>query len=70
MDAELQKYLHIVQDRALRITERVEGFRQLLQNILSEPYRSEHSPERPGEEDQRLGRDPVRSNSRRAPSTA
>jgi magnesium transporter len=24
-----------VQDRALRITERVEGFRQLLQNILS-----------------------------------
>ena len=35
MDAELQKYLHIVQDRALRISERVEGFRQLLQNILS-----------------------------------
>jgi magnesium transporter len=35
VDAELQKYLHIVQDRALRITERVEGFRQLLQNILS-----------------------------------
>ena len=31
----MQKYLHIVQDRALRITERVEGFRQLLQNILS-----------------------------------
>ena len=35
VDAELQKHLHIVQDRALRITERVEGFRQLLQNILS-----------------------------------
>jgi magnesium transporter len=35
VDAELQKYLHLVQDRALRITERVEGFRQLLQNILS-----------------------------------
>jgi magnesium transporter len=35
MGAELQKYLHIVQDRALRIIERVEGFRQLLQNILS-----------------------------------
>jgi magnesium transporter len=35
VDAELQKYLHIVQDRVLRITERVEGFRQLLQNILS-----------------------------------
>jgi magnesium transporter len=35
VDAELQKYLHIVQDRALRIIERVEGFRQLLQNILS-----------------------------------
>jgi magnesium transporter len=31
----VQKYLHLVQDRALRITERVEGFRQLLQNILS-----------------------------------
>jgi magnesium transporter len=35
VDAELQKYLHIVQDRALRITERIDGFRQLLQNILS-----------------------------------
>src|SRR5215203_6798198 len=35
VDAEVQKYLHLVQDRALRITERVEGFRQLLQNILS-----------------------------------
>jgi magnesium transporter len=35
VDAELQKYLHIVQDRALRIIERVESFRQLLQNILS-----------------------------------
>jgi magnesium transporter len=35
MGAELQKYLHIVQDRALRIIEQVEGFRQLLQNILS-----------------------------------
>jgi magnesium transporter len=35
VDAELQKYLHIVQDRAVRIIERVEGFRQLLQNILS-----------------------------------
>jgi magnesium transporter len=32
---EAPEYLHIVQDRALRITERVEGFRQLLQNILS-----------------------------------
>jgi magnesium transporter len=35
MDAGLQRYLHTVQDHALRITERVEGFRQLLQNILS-----------------------------------
>ena len=35
VDAELQRYLHVVQDHALRITERVEGFRQLLQNILS-----------------------------------
>jgi magnesium transporter len=30
-----------------------------------EPHRSEHSPERPGKEDQRLGRDPVRSNPHR-----
>jgi magnesium transporter len=35
VDAELLKYLHIVQDRALRITERIEGFSQLLQNVLS-----------------------------------
>jgi magnesium transporter len=35
VDAEVQKYLHVVHDQALRITERVEGFRQLLQNILS-----------------------------------
>ena len=35
VDAELQRHLHVVQDHALRITERVEGFRQLLQNILS-----------------------------------
>src|SRR5215216_237894 len=35
VDAELQGYLHVVQDHTLRITERVEGFRQLLQNILS-----------------------------------
>jgi magnesium transporter len=35
VDAEVQVLLHLVQDRALRITERVEGFRQLLQNILS-----------------------------------
>jgi magnesium transporter len=35
VDAEVQKHLHVVQDHALRITERVEGFRQLLQNILS-----------------------------------
>jgi magnesium transporter len=32
---ELQRHLHVVQDHALRITERVDGFRQLLQNILS-----------------------------------
>jgi magnesium transporter len=35
VDAEVQRHLHLVQDRALRITGRVEGFRQLLQNILS-----------------------------------
>jgi magnesium transporter len=35
VDAELRRHLHVVQDRALRITERVDGFRQMLQNILS-----------------------------------
>jgi magnesium transporter len=35
MDAELQRHLHVVQEQALRITERVEGFHQMLQNILS-----------------------------------
>ena len=34
-EADLKGYLHAVQDQALRITEKVEGFRQLLQNILS-----------------------------------
>ena len=35
VDAYLQKYLHIVQDHAIEVTERVAGFRDLLQNILS-----------------------------------
>ena len=35
VDAELQRHLHVVQEQALRITERVDGFRQMLQNILS-----------------------------------
>ena len=35
LDPELQRYLRDVQDHALRITERVEGFREMLQNILS-----------------------------------
>jgi magnesium transporter len=35
VDAELQRHLHVVQDHALRITERVDGFRQMLQSILS-----------------------------------
>ena len=30
-----RRHLHVVQEQALRITERVEGFRQMLQNILS-----------------------------------
>jgi magnesium transporter len=34
-DPELQRYLRDVQDHALRATEQVEGFRELLQNILS-----------------------------------
>jgi len=35
VDAEFQRHLHVVQEQALRITERVEGFHQMLQNILS-----------------------------------
>jgi magnesium transporter len=34
-DPELRRYLRDVQDHALRVQERVEGFRELLQNILS-----------------------------------
>jgi magnesium transporter len=34
-DPELQRYLRDVQDHAIRVTEQVEGFRELLQNILS-----------------------------------
>ncbi len=34
-DPELQRYLRDVQDHALRVTEQVAGFRELLQNILS-----------------------------------
>lgn len=35
IDAELQRYLRDVHDHVLQVTERVEGFRQLLENILS-----------------------------------
>jgi magnesium transporter len=35
IDEELRRYLRDVQDHAIQVTERVEGFRQLLQNILS-----------------------------------
>ena len=35
VDSELQRYLRDVQDHAIRVTERVAGFRELLQNILS-----------------------------------
>ncbi len=35
VDPELQRYLRDVQDHAVRVQERVEGFRELLQNILS-----------------------------------
>src|SRR5688572_5175066 len=34
-DPELQRYLRDVQDHALRVTEQVAAFRELLQNILS-----------------------------------
>jgi magnesium transporter len=35
VDPELQHYLRDVQDHAIRVTQRVEGFREILQNILS-----------------------------------
>ncbi len=35
VDPELQRYLRDVQDHAIAVTERVAGFRELLQNILS-----------------------------------
>jgi magnesium transporter len=35
VDPELQHYLRDVQDHAIRVTEQVAGFRELLQNILS-----------------------------------
>jgi magnesium transporter len=35
VDSELQRYLRDVQDHALRTTEQVEAFRELLSNILS-----------------------------------
>jgi magnesium transporter len=35
IDEELRSYLRDVQDHAIQVAERVEGFRQLLQNILS-----------------------------------
>ena len=35
VDAELQRYLRDVQDHAIQVNERVAGFRELLQNILS-----------------------------------
>jgi magnesium transporter len=35
IDEELRRYLRDVQDHAIQVSERVEGFRQLLQNILS-----------------------------------
>jgi magnesium transporter len=31
----VRRYLHDLQDRVLRVTERVEGFRELLSNILT-----------------------------------
>jgi len=35
VDTELQRYLRDVQDHVVQVAERVEGFRELLQNILS-----------------------------------
>jgi magnesium transporter len=38
VDAEVRRYLRDLQDRALRVTERVDAFRELLSNILTVNY--------------------------------
>ena len=70
---EERRYLRDVQDHAIQVQEQVDGFRELLQNILSvnlpssaqqneevKPHRGRDRPERRGEEDLRLGGDPLR----------
>ena len=80
VDPELQRYLRDVQDHAIEVNERVAGFKDLLQNILSVNLtlvglqqneevkalsEASNPAERRGEEDQRLGGDPVRPDAHR-----
>ena len=74
-DEELQRYLRDVADHATTVAERVDGFRQMLSDILTvnatlvnqaqneeiqRAHRGQLRPERGGQADLRLGRDPVR----------
>ena len=71
-------YLRDVQDHALRLNEQVDGFRELLENILSVnltletqgAQRGLRPAERGGQEDLRVGGDPLRADAGRARSTA
>ena len=60
VDEELQRYLRDVQDHTIRIVERVDGFRALLQNILT--VNSTLVAQRQNEETQRLTETSVQQN--------
>jgi magnesium transporter len=60
VDAELQHHLRDVRDHAVRVRERVEGFRALLQNMLT--VNSTMVAQRQNEETQRLAEASIRQN--------
>ena len=84
-DEELRRYLRDVADHATTVAERVDGFRQMLSDILTvnatlvnqaqneeikAPDRVELRAERAGQADLGLGGDPVRADPDRPASTA
>ncbi len=60
VDEEMQRYLRDVQDHAIRIVERVDGFRALLQNILT--VNATLVAQRQNEETQRLSETSLQQN--------
>ena len=85
VDVELQRLLRDVHDHAMRVVERADSFRALLQNALTvnaalvgqrqneemrTPHRGQPGAERGGQEDLGVGRDPVRPHPGRHRSTA